>query len=535
MASTTEKASKDMMSDASMKWDQAEKGYLTDAERIAKNMDVDGKGHLSREQSVSLGSQFHSLKEDNKQIKKQLYGLAILCVLLFIGTIAGTVMAVKNSKDTVVDMKTGLMKVKNGADGVDIVTVKAQGTTFQTTGGSVVMNEGTTTNLVVGHCISSEDVASMWLANEQGTDARLVILGEGQDTETSSIEPVTTGRASWNQDYIVMGGMTFIPNEECTNHNHRRKLLESHDIDNNDRPSFDSNSIHRALKHRVDFLSGRRLDERRLHNSDSYSVYGDGHHKELKPLTIELGTAKNYAILSKTGVTNVPSSAITGNIGVSPIVASAITGFVLAMNADGAFSTNSQIVGNIYASDYAGDTASDLSTAVLNMEAAYTDAAGRLTTGDAYLNLEAGVLDVKVKVLGPGVYTFDNSVTISSDLTFSGTATDVFIIQIAGSFIQAGMTNIILEGGALAKNIFWQVAGAVSIGGGAHLEGILLAKTGVTFITGSSLNGRVLAQTAVALQMATITEPVTETITDPVTEPVIEPVIEPVTESVTEP
>jgi hypothetical protein len=38
------------------------------------------------------------------------------------------------------------------------------------------------------------------------------------------------------------------------------------------------------------------------------------------------------------------------------------------------------------------------------------------------------------------------------------------------------------------------------------MEGVLLVKTGVTYITGSSSNGRVLAQTAVNLQSATITQ-----------------------------
>ena len=162
------------MSRGSKLWDQAEKGFLTDAERIAKNMDVGGKGHLSRQESVLLGSQYQSLKEDNKQIKKQLYGLAILCVLLFIGTIAGTVMAVKNSKDTIVDMKTGVMKVNDGAGGVDIVTVKAQGTTFKTVA-SIEVEEDifdsetneTSTGTYTSYCVSGEDVASMWLANQE--------------------------------------------------------------------------------------------------------------------------------------------------------------------------------------------------------------------------------------------------------------------------------------------------------------------------------------------------------------------------------
>jgi hypothetical protein len=65
---------------------------------------------------------------------------------------------------------------------------------------------------------------------------------------------------------------------------------------------------------------------------------------------------------------------------------------------------------------------------------------------------------------------------------------------------------VFLAAGALAKNIFWQVAGHVKEGAGAHFDGILLVKTDVLFLTGSSLNGCVLAQTACDLQMTTITE-----------------------------
>jgi hypothetical protein len=518
MTSTTARApngsTKIEMSEASIKWDQAEKGFLSEAERIAKNMDVDGKGHLSRSESVRLGSQFQSLKEDNQSIKKQLCGLAALCVLLFIGTVVGTVIAIKNSKDTVVDTQTGLMKVKDGNDGVDVVTVKAQGMTFQTTGGSVVMNEGTTTNLVVAHCVSAEDVASMWLANEQGTDARLLILedgqnGDDQDTEMSSIEPVTTGRATWNEDHVVMGGMIFIPNEECTNDDNRRKLLEGNGIDSNDTPSFDSTSIHRELKHRVNFLSGRSLQKIST-GTGVYSTYitVNGPANAI-PTPIDLGNAEKFVILSQTGISNVPSSSITGDIAVSPIAAAAITGFVLAKDTDQQFSTDIQITGKVYASDYLSPTPSVLGTAILDMQAAYTAAAGRLTTSAAYLNLYGG--KIGGKVLGPGVYTFDRDVIISAGtkVIFQATNpdTDVFIIQTTGSLLQASATQVILEGNAKPENIFWQVAGVVTIGAGAHLEGIVLAKTGVTFITGSSLNGRVLAQTAVALQMATIVDP----------------------------
>jgi hypothetical protein len=58
-----------------------------------------------------------------------------------------------------------------------------------------------------------------------------------------------------------------------------------------------------------------------------------------------------------------------------------------------------------------------------------------------------------------------------------------------------------------AKNIFWQVAGAVTIGTTAHLEGVVLAKTLIAVNTGASVNGRLLAQTAVAPQMNVVTQP----------------------------
>jgi hypothetical protein len=108
--------------------------------------------------------------------------------------------------------------------------------------------------------------------------------------------------------------------------------------------------------------------------------------------------------------------------------------------------------------------------------------------------------------LGPGVYTFDIVVLITADLTFSGTSEDIFIIQTSMSVKQAANTNVILKGGVLAKNIFWSVAGQVIVFVGAHLEGILLVKTAVIFKTSSSLNGRIFSQTAVTLDMATITQ-----------------------------
>jgi len=64
-----------------------------------------------------------------------------------------------------------------------------------------------------------------------------------------------------------------------------------------------------------------------------------------------------------------------------------------------------------------------------------------------------------------------------------------------------------LSGGALAKNIFWQVAGTATFGANSHFEGVVLAKTDIKLLTGTTMNGRTLSQTQVVLQQATLTQP----------------------------
>ncbi len=71
------------------------------------------------------------------------------------------------------------------------------------------------------------------------------------------------------------------------------------------------------------------------------------------PTPVALGTAGNYVILSKSGISTIPTSVIIGNLGVSPIAASSITGFgALPLDATKCYSTSSQVTGNIYAADY---------------------------------------------------------------------------------------------------------------------------------------------------------------------------------------
>ena len=212
---------------------------------------------------------------------------------------------------------------------------------------------------------------------------------------------------------------------------------------------------------------------------------------------VDLGVAGNFVILSKSGITDVSPSAVTGNIGSSPITGAAI------------LVPCTEVTGSIYSVDAAGPlpcritSASMLTTAVSNMETAYTDAAGR--TNPDFLNLGAG--NIGGKTLTPGLYKWTSGVIIPTNMVISGGTNDVWIFQIAGTLTMSSSVNITLRGGAQAKNIFWQTSGDVTLGTTSHFEGIILGQTGINLQTGASINGRMLAQTAVTLQMNAVTQP----------------------------
>jgi len=217
---------------------------------------------------------------------------------------------------------------------------------------------------------------------------------------------------------------------------------------------------------------------------------------------VNLSTAGNYAILAASGISSVPKTTITGDIGVSPISGTAITGFGLVMDATNVFSTSTEVTGKVYASDYAGPTASNLTTAVNDMRTAYTDAAGRAAN---YTELYTG--DLSGKTLTPGVYKWGTGVSINSDVILNGGPEDVFIFQIAKGITQAPNTKVTLTGGVQAKDIFWQSSQTVAIQTGAHFEGIVLGATNISLGTKASINGRLLAQTAVTLIKNTVVAP----------------------------
>ncbi len=139
------------------------------------------------------------------------------------------------------------------------------------------------------------------------------------------------------------------------------------------------------------------------------------------------------------------------------------------------------------------------------MEAAYADAAGRLSP-DA---TEVGAGNIDGMRLAPGLYKWGTPVLIPNGVTLDarGDANAVWIFQVAQGLTVGNGAIVTLAGGAQAKNIFWQVAGATDIGTTAQFKGIILCATAISLKTGATLDGRALAQTAVTLQMNAVTEP----------------------------
>jgi hypothetical protein len=213
--------------------------------------------------------------------------------------------------------------------------------------------------------------------------------------------------------------------------------------------------------------------------------------------TVNLRSTAGFVVLAGSLVSNIPTSAVTGDIGLSPAARSFITGFGLA-----------EVTGTIYAADDispAGVPAM-LTAAQGDLTTAYNDAAGRTSTDMVLLAGNLGGL-----TLTPGLYKSSGSLEISSgDLTFDakGNANAVFILQMASTLITTSGRQIILSGGAKASNIFWQVGTSATLGTTSVFKGTIMADQSIALNTGATVEGRLLARIgAVTLAGNTLVKP----------------------------
>jgi hypothetical protein len=235
------------------------------------------------------------------------------------------------------------------------------------------------------------------------------------------------------------------------------------------------------------------------------------------PGAVNLGSASSFVILAKTGISTTGSTSVIGNIGVSPVAASYITGFGLTMDVSNTFSTSALVSGKVYAADYTAPTPTVMTTAVSDMQTAYTDAMGR--TNPTATDVGAG--NIGGLTLAPGLYKWGTDVLIPTDVTLSGGPNDVWIFQVAGNLSMSSAAHIVLSGGAQASNVFWVVAGQTTIGTTAVFNGTILDQTTIVLNTGAVLNGRALAQAAVTLDANAVTSPTGVTIVIPPVIPVV--------------
>lgn len=200
---------------------------------------------------------------------------------------------------------------------------------------------------------------------------------------------------------------------------------------------------------------------------------------------VNLGTSSTYAVLAGSAITNTGPTTIHGDIGISP--GSAVTGFPPGM----------QPSGTTHVADGAALLAkTDLGTASV-------DAAGRTP----FVTVSG---DLGGTTLVAGVYHSTSSIGLTGAVTLNGAgdASSVFIFQAGSTLTTASSSSVVLENGAQACNVFWQVGSSATLGTTTNFAGTIIATTSITLDTGATVNGRALALGgAVTMDANTITVP----------------------------
>lgn len=219
-------------------------------------------------------------------------------------------------------------------------------------------------------------------------------------------------------------------------------------------------------------------------------------------LPVDLKSTARFAILAGSLISNVPTSAVTGDVGLSPAAGSGITGFGLT-----------ELTGTFFTVDASGPVGATISPEILtaakgDLTIAFNDAAGRtpVPTG-TFLNPGTG--NMGGLTLVPGLYKFTTTAEITgTDVTLSGNATDVWIFQIGTTLNVGTGIKVILAGGAKAENIFWQVGTSATLGTTSVMKGTIMAAQSISLANGASLEGRALASSAaVTLAANSVTRP----------------------------
>jgi hypothetical protein len=224
---------------------------------------------------------------------------------------------------------------------------------------------------------------------------------------------------------------------------------------------------------------------------------------------VPLGAASNFVILASAGITNIPTSNITGDVGLTPDAASNITGFSLVG------STCPEITGELYVVDATGPACATIDPTLLTNAkaaalAAFNDANAAGRGSPAAISGDIGGL-----TLYPGLYLSGTTIEILAGETLfldaQGDPNAVFIIRSANSITTEAGSDVVLTKGANAANVYWTAGSAITLGTTSIMKGTMIAGTATSLLTGATIEGRVLNQgpsaAAVSLDHAVMTLP----------------------------
>lgn len=200
---------------------------------------------------------------------------------------------------------------------------------------------------------------------------------------------------------------------------------------------------------------------------------------------VGLGTARSFAILAGTGITNTGATTVTGDIGTFPTVSQTGFGSIVQTGVN-----------------HAGDAVTQ--GAKVDLVTAYNDAAGRLPETD----LAGAELGGRVLPAGSYLDIGTGTLGLTGVLTLDG-ANDphaMFVFKAASTLITGAGSSILLINGADPCRVVWQVGSSATFGVGTRFVGDVLAQTSISATAGATFRGRLLARDgAVTLINNTIT------------------------------